>query len=174
VVARGGCFGGELLQRVHVPRREAGALRLHPSLEARRVGEVEAAQERPEVERDRVGERAARERRVELGDVALDDRGVEAERIGADERRLAERAPNGVQELLQRVPAGGRGALGPQRGDELIARQAAIARGGEQREEREAPPLLPELRSARADQREPAERLQTQDEPRRKRGLSLG
>ena len=137
VTPRGG-FGRERLERLARALLELLALGLHPALEVRRVAQIEAVEERPRVQRHRLRRVAALERGLEALNVARDDVGVQPQLGGAEQQlRRVEIAPQRVAGLLEESVGVLAVALGPEVGNQLVAAQAALAGGGEQREERE-------------------------------------
>jgi hypothetical protein len=128
----------ESAERLLVVVRERAPLHLGPALEVGRRREVEAVEERALVETRRTLPRPVAERRLELADVRLDHPAVEPEVLEAEEDLLApEVAPERVDGLGQQAPRPVLVRVRPEDGDDLLARDAALAGAREQREDRE-------------------------------------
>ena len=143
VLADRGRIGGEPFERLRGALSQPASLGLHPALELRRVAQIEAVQERPSVE---LGGRrivATLEGVLEGLHVARDDGRIQRElRRAEQEIGLMKVAAQGVASLLQEAARVLGVGVGPQVGDELVTAEAALARCGEEGEEREGLPLL--------------------------------
>jgi hypothetical protein len=140
----------ELLEGGGVVAREAGALRLHPSLEAGSAGQMEAVEELTLVDRDRAFQVARTDGRVELGDVGDDLVRREYEVAGARDRLVApDLLAQGVKRLVQSFPRALLVGVCPEEAHQPLARHAAMPGGGEDGEQREPARLGSRTRDAR-------------------------
>src|SRR5207302_10112700 len=141
------------------------ALRFQPALELFRPAQIEAVQERPRVERDGRRIVATLEGVFEGLHVARDDGRIEHE-LGRAENEigLMEVTAQRVAGLLQKTARVLGVGVRPQVGDELVPGEAALARSGEEREERERLALLGRADASRVvdGYRQAAERLEVQ------------
>jgi hypothetical protein len=150
--------------RVGMPRREPGAFARRPLLELGRVAEMEAVEEGTTVERHGLLQRAGVERLLELGHVERDDLAIEAQRIGALERVVANLLAEVVEQLMKGVPGRLGGAFGAERGDQPVTGDAALPPRCDERQEGDPAALLRHHRSSAihqgsAAQGEQAERV---------------
>ena len=143
VLAPFGRFGRQHLQRSPALARQPRPLGLRPVLEFPAPIQVEAVQEWRGVARDRPGRIVLLQRGGERFHVARDHGGIEAE-LDRSEEELArvEITAEGVAGLLEESAAVLGVGFGPQGGDELVAAEAALARGGKEGEQRQRLPLL--------------------------------
>ena len=138
------------LQRLLILPRERRPPRLGPALELGPAREVEPVQERAAVQLRRPLEQAGAPRLVELPQVARDGLAIQPELARAgDEPRRFQAPADPVGELAQTV-GGRRGRrLGPQECEQLLTRDAAIARAREHGQQRHSLALERVLRRAR-------------------------
>jgi hypothetical protein len=116
VVPAGRGPGGKLLERRGELAGVARALGVLPGVELRRLIEAEALEKRAAVEPHRALVGALVDGIDELADIAGETLRVELEGGAAEEDVIAaERAADGVQRLIERVPGGLGLAVGPQK-----------------------------------------------------------
>src|SRR4029077_13268667 len=114
---------------------QPGALRFGPPFESIRTIQKEAVQESPPVLRHRFAIGTLRGGRAKLAHVALDDIGVQPQRICAKEQFVAELTTHGVEQLLKRVPRVLAGARGREVATECVAGTSPLPRHCEDREQ---------------------------------------
>jgi hypothetical protein len=103
---------------------------------------VEAVEQRAAVERDGLLEPAGLQQALELLDIAGDDGGIERQPVAHRAHGvIAQRVTQDVERVGQLRPRPVGRRLGPEEGDQLVARERAPAGEGQQREQREAPAL---------------------------------
>ena len=83
------------------------------------------------------------DRLLELENIGPDDRRIQSQRIAADEGVLSNLLPQIVQQLVQRVARGVRGALRTEERHEAVARHPPLARRCQESKQREPSFLLP-------------------------------
>ncbi len=125
-----------------MPRRQPAALSRSPLLELVRIAQVKAVEERSAINRDSVLQRPAVERRLEVGYVEPDDVAVQPQGIGAEESVVADLLAEVIEQLVQGMSGGIGGAFGAECGDQLVARDSALAARREQDQEREPASLF--------------------------------
>src|SRR5512142_769020 len=112
-----------------------------PALEGRRVAQREAVEKTAAIQRERALVRRASQRILQLPHVARNQRGIEPQRLLAEDEITAfEVMPLEVQQLIQPLAGVLRVALRPQVGLDLVAVHPAIARHREQGEQGEPEP----------------------------------
>jgi hypothetical protein len=133
---------GESLQHGGVLPGVAEPLGVLPALELGRVLQPESVEEGAPVEPCRSLVSTLLHRLLEFGDVAGDQLGIELERGAAQEHLVAaERPPDGVERLVERVARGLRVAVRPEERQEPLAAGSAAAGRGDHGEQREPAPL---------------------------------
>ena len=124
-------------RRVAHHRVQPSSLRLEPSLELRCVRDVEALKELALIRIERTLPIALVDGRLHRDGIAAHQLMVDAHEpvTRSDDRRLAERLPRGVQRVAERVSSSLLIRLGPEKGDQRVARmQPARPRHGEIRQ----------------------------------------
>src|SRR5688500_6210105 len=121
---------------------------------------IDRAEARTAVTGLRVVAGARRDRHLELSNIAVDDVRIETQDVRAAYRSISQRTANAVEQLVEGVLGVVFTRLRPQPADQLVARDPASSRGGQQLEKRQATSLRLDDLAIHTDEAESAERFE--------------